>query len=63
MPFLVARPRQIGLAFHIYIISNMDKYCIIVIHNLFPEDRHVFTLVGPIFFCQQNFKEKVFFQA
>ena len=54
---------SIALASEINVVSNMDKYCIIVMCNLFPGDRHVFILVGLIFFRQQNSKEKGVFSA
>ncbi len=44
-------------------ISNMDKYCIILVHNLLQESRHILILVGLIVFCQQNLKENSVFQA
>ncbi len=54
---------SVELASEMKMISNMDKYCIILVHNVLQEKRHMLILVGLIVFFQQNFKENSVFQA
>ena len=44
-------------------LSNMDEWCIFVIHNVFPDITHLITLVGLIIFLQQYLKWNGAFQA
>ena len=43
--------------------SNMDEWCISVIQDMFPDNRHLITLVGLIVFLQQYLKMNGAFQA
>ncbi len=41
----------------------MDESCIFVIHNMFPDIRHLIIIVGLIVFLQQYLKLNGAFQA